>query len=84
MSDTVIRSRIDFSVKEEATRVLQSMGLTMSEAIRLFLHQVIAEKAIPFPVKVPNTVTASAMESVQHKIGLESVTIDQLVREWEE
>ena len=52
MADTVIRSRIDASLKIEAQSLLDGMGLSMSEAIRLFLHQVVAEKGLPFPVKL--------------------------------
>jgi len=36
MADSVIRSRIDPKIKDEATLVLRSMGLSMSDAIRLF------------------------------------------------
>ncbi len=53
MSETVIRSRIDSSVKLEAQALLDRFGLTMSEAIRLFLHQVVIEKGLPFQVKLP-------------------------------
>lgn len=53
MADTVIRSRIDAAVKLEAQSLLQSLGLTMSDAIRLFLHQVIVEKGLPFQIKLP-------------------------------
>lgn len=52
MADTVIRSRIDASLKMEAQSLLDGMGLSMSEAIRLFFHQVVAEKGLPFPVKL--------------------------------
>jgi DNA-damage-inducible protein J len=48
----MIRSRIDASLKIEAQSLLDGMGLSMSEAIRLFLHQVVAEKGLPFPVKL--------------------------------
>jgi len=59
MSETVIRSRIDSSIKLEAQILLERFGLTMSEAIRLFLHQVVIEKGLPFQVKLP---TAEAQE----------------------
>ncbi len=52
MTDTVIRSRIEASIKIEAQMLFDGMGLSMSEAIRLFLHQVVAEKGLPFPVKL--------------------------------
>ena len=52
MSETVIRSRIDSAIKEEAQALLARFGLNMSEAIRLFLHQVVIEKGLPFQVKL--------------------------------
>lgn len=59
MSETVIRSRIDSNIKLEAQALLERFGLTMSEAIRLFLHQVVIEKGLPFQVKLPK---AEALE----------------------
>jgi len=59
MSETVIRSRIDSSIKLEAQLLLERFGLTMSDAIRLFLHQVVIEKGLPFQVKLPK---AEALE----------------------
>lgn len=59
MSETVIRSRIDSSIKLEAQALLERFGLTMSDAIRLFLHQVVIEKGLPFQVKLPK---AEALE----------------------
>lgn len=53
MAETVIRSRINSEVKQEAQALLEKFGLTMSEAIRLFLHQVVIEKGLPFQVKLP-------------------------------
>jgi len=53
MSETVIRSRIDASTKIEAQILLKKLGLSMSDAIRLFLHQVVLEKGLPFPIRLP-------------------------------
>jgi addiction module RelB/DinJ family antitoxin len=55
MSETVIRSRIDSRIKLEAQSLLGRFGLTMSDAIRLFLHQVVIEKGLPFQVKLPKS-----------------------------
>lgn len=55
MSETVIRSRIDSSIKLEAQALLERFGLTMSEAIRLFLHQVVIEKGLPFQIRLPKS-----------------------------
>lgn len=52
MAETTIRSRIDSATKLEAQALLEKLGLSMSEAIRLFLHQVVLEKGLPFQVKL--------------------------------
>lgn len=50
----VIRARIDAKIKEEAAIVLNAMGLTVSDAFRMLLTRVAAEKALPFEPLVPN------------------------------
>src|SRR5258707_12481400 len=65
MNDSVIRSRIDPAIKEQASHLLRKMGLSMSDAIRLFLHQVIADKGLPFEVKAPNETTVAASRAAE-------------------
>ena len=60
--DTV-RARIDADLKREAAAALADMGLTISEAIRLLLVRVAAEKALPFDVRTPNPSTRAAIEA---------------------
>lgn len=60
-ADSVVRARIDAATKEEATEALAAMGLSVSDAIRLLLTRIAAEKAFPFPVQVPNATTRAAM-----------------------
>ena len=60
-----IRSRIEPDLKENATRILASCGLNVSDAIRLFLHQVVAQNGLPFAVKAPNPVTLAAMQEAE-------------------
>lgn len=50
-----IQVRVDPRVKDDADRILDVVGLSMSEAVNAFLHQVILRKGIPFPVAVPET-----------------------------
>ena len=52
MTETVIRSRINSAIKLEAQALLEKFGISISEAIRLFLHQVVIEKGLPFQVKL--------------------------------
>jgi DNA-damage-inducible protein J len=62
---SVVRARIDEQVKEEASAVLASMGLTVSDAFRLLLTRVAREKALPFEPLVPNARTIAAMKEAR-------------------
>ena len=64
-SDTVVRARIDGQVNEKAAKVLADMGLSVSDAIRLLLVRVAAEKALPFEIKVPNAETRAAIAELE-------------------
>ena len=64
-ANAVVRARIDEHIKEEATVVLASMGLTVSDAFRLLLTRVASEKALPFEPLVPNEETIAAMREAR-------------------
>jgi DNA-damage-inducible protein J len=61
----VVRARVDTGLKKEATAVLSSMGLSVSDAIRLMLVRVAADKALPFDLRAPNAETQAAMRDIQ-------------------
>jgi len=72
-----VRCRIDQKTKTEASEVIEAMGLSVSDAIRLFLRRVAVEGAIPFEVRVPNARTVSAideLESPAHRAALQKNT----------
>ena len=52
-TDSVVRARIDEKIKVEASRVLDEMGLSVSDAIRLLLVRVARDKNLPFDVRGP-------------------------------
>lgn len=70
-TDAVVRARISGQVRDEATSVLAAMGLSVSDAIRMMLVRVAAEKALPFEVKVPNAVTARTLRKIEQGQDLE-------------
>ncbi|MBQ8676947.1 MAG: type II toxin-antitoxin system RelB/DinJ family antitoxin [Alphaproteobacteria bacterium] len=45
---TLIQARVDSKLKEEAESIMSKLGITLNEAIRMFLTQVIIQKGIPF------------------------------------
>ncbi len=51
MKNAVVRARIDSELKASAVRVLAGCGLEPSDAIRLFLQQVVAHQGIPFVIR---------------------------------
>ncbi len=59
---TMLHVRVDEDVKEKAAEALALMGLSVSEAVRVFLKRVAVEQAIPFEVRVPNAATQAALE----------------------
>jgi DNA-damage-inducible protein J len=65
----MVHVRIDQTVKTRATKTLASMGLSVSDAVRLLLVRVVAEKALPFEVKVPNPTTIKAMQAADKGEG---------------
>lgn len=60
-----LRARIDEETKAHGDAVLEAIGLSVSDAVRLFYHRLIAEQALPIELKVPNAVTRAAMEEAQ-------------------
>ncbi len=62
---SVVRARIDERTKKEAAAVLKKIGLTVSDAFRLLLVRVAAEKALPFEPLKPNAETVAAMKAAR-------------------
>ena len=59
---TMIHVRVDEQIKKQATETLASMGLSVSDAVRVFLTRIVADKELPFTLKAPNVETRDAMD----------------------
>ena len=64
-ANQLVQTRIDGSIKEEAAAVLATMGLTVSDAVRLILTRVAREHALPFDPLIPNATTVAAMREAR-------------------
>ncbi len=53
MKDAIVRARIDPELKAQAAAVLKANGLELSDAIRLFLRQLVRRGGLPFAVRDP-------------------------------
>ena len=80
-TDTTVRARIDERVKKEAAHVLEDMGLSVSDAIRMMLVRVAAEEALPFDVRVPNATTVKAMEAADRGEGRRFDSAEALLKD---
>jgi len=64
-ANAVVRARIDQHIKDEASAVLEAVGLTISDAVRLMLVRTAAERALPFDPLVPNEKTIRALKAAR-------------------
>ncbi len=69
MATTMVHVRVDQKTKQRAARTLAGMGITVSDAVRMLLVRVAAEKALPFEVKLPNAATVKAMRAADRGKG---------------
>ena len=76
-ANALVQPRINAEIKDEAAVVLQAIGLTVSDAVRLMLTRVAYEKALPFEPLIPNQATIAAMKEAREG-KLETVTLDDL------
>ena len=66
----MIHARIDPRLKKSAERVFREIGISTTEAIRLFLKQVELHRGLPFAVTVPNEETVAAMMEAKRPAAL--------------
>jgi addiction module RelB/DinJ family antitoxin len=62
MKDAVVRARIDPELKAQAAAVLKANDLELSDAIRLFLRQVVRRGGLPFAVRDPGVRVVSGKQ----------------------
>lgn len=58
---TMVHVRVDKHIKAQAQETLAAMGLSVSDAVRVFLTRVVADQQLPFVLKVPNAETRAAI-----------------------
>lgn len=84
---TMVHVRVDENIKAQAAKTLASMGLTVSDAVRVFLTRVVADQELPFALKAPNAASrvaiAEANQIVQSRQA-RFATADVLLNDLEE
>ena len=65
-----IRARVEVGLKAAAEGIFGELGLSSSDAIRLFYRQVVLRRGLPFDVAVPNEETRRAIDDVESERNL--------------
>jgi DNA-damage-inducible protein J len=77
----MVHVRVDEKTKARAAKTLAGMGLSVSDAVRMLLIRVAAEKALPFEVKVPNATSVKAMHAADRGKGKRHRSAETLLKE---
>ena len=62
---SMLHVRVDDDIKSQASEALASMGLSVSDAVRILLKRVVNDQAFPLELKVPNAQTRLAIEEAR-------------------
>jgi DNA-damage-inducible protein J len=68
----VIHARVQEGIKKQAENILKALGLTTTEAVNIFLYQVIINKGLPFEVKILNEETLKALQDSKENKNINS------------
>ena len=78
----IIQTRVDPLLKEEAQKILNTLNISISEAISIYLTQITLHKGIPFAIKIPNSLTAKTLKDSESGKNLNLAdNVDLLFRE---
>ena len=80
----VVHARIDQATKTATEKVLDALGMTPTEAIRLFYRQIAIRKSFPLELHVPNKLTASVLAKSDKNQDIETFeTAAELYGSWD-
>ena len=71
---------LDTNLKAQAKEIYKHYGLSLSEAVNMFLAQSVFSRGLPFEVKIPNDITLEAMKDVETGENYEDITLEDLTK----
>jgi DNA-damage-inducible protein J len=84
IKEAVVKARIEPSLKRETEMILESLGISTTEAIRMFLTQVPLHKGLPFEVRIPNAETHAAIDELESGKGKRFDSVEALFADLDE
>ena len=80
----MIRARVEPELKQQAEKVFEALGLSVTEAITLYYKQVTMHQGLPFSLRIPNAETLEAMRQSRERDGLTTyASLDDLMADFE-
>jgi DNA-damage-inducible protein J len=73
-----ITARIEPKLKARASRVLATVGVSTTDAITMFLRQVVLRRGLPFDVRAPNSATGKAKAIEELEAGKDEKLHDRI------
>jgi len=84
MKSAVVHARIEPATKTEAESILRKLGITPTEAIRIFYRQVVLRQGLPFVVEIPNDLTAATLNKSSRGEDVEEFdSLQEMFDTWE-
>ena len=82
----MVQARVSKELREEAENLFKSMGMSTSEAIRLFFQQVVNYGSLPFQIRaqrLPSNETLSSINELENGGGDCFENVDDMFKSWE-
>ncbi len=70
--------KLDQTAKQEAQAIFAQLGLTLGEAVNLFLNQVRLNQGLPFEIKIPNKKTQKILQEMEEGINTKETSFEEL------
>jgi DNA-damage-inducible protein J len=81
----VIHVRVEPGTKKKAESVLEKLGMSPAEAIRLFYRQICLRGGLPFPVLIPNDLTKKTLDKSAKGEDVEAFdSPDEMFESWDQ
>jgi len=87
MQTAIIRARVDAQAKENAERILQRFGLSLNDALRIFLARINAENGLPFAMREATPITPSLndlmdIDPIESEKDWQALSINAFTKDW--
>ena len=69
--------KLDKQTKDSAKLIFKELGITMGDAVNMFLSQVNLHQGMPFEIKIPNKLTQSVIKESKKSQNVDDFSADE-------